>query len=103
MGWWAKRKEGEDLISGDLQTLPSPVTFSQAETQEEAGRTSLVFPASSFSTQAFQFELFLTSVRTRSQRTLPLFSLRRAHSHTHKSDAFIHTPRRSLATELPLQ
>lgn len=53
MGWWAKRKEGEDLISGDLQTLRSPVTFSQAETQEEAGCTSLFFPASSFSTQAF--------------------------------------------------
>lgn len=53
VGWRAKRKEGEDLISGDLQTLPSPVTFSQARTQEEAGRTSLLFPASSFSTQAF--------------------------------------------------
>lgn len=54
MEWWAKRKEGEDLISSDLQTLRSPVTFSQAETQEEAGRiTVFFFPASSFSTQAF--------------------------------------------------
>lgn len=38
-----KREEGEDLISGDLQTLRSPVTFSQAGTQEEAGCTSLFF------------------------------------------------------------
>lgn len=57
-GMWGGRPKGgrgEDLISGDLQTLRSPVTFSQADTQEEAGCTSLFFPptASSFSTQGF--------------------------------------------------
>lgn len=42
---WMDREGGEPrgrrggLISSDLQTLPSLVTFSQAETQEEAGYT----------------------------------------------------------------
>lgn len=100
---WAERKEEEDLISGDLQTLRSPVTFSQAETQEEAGRTLLFFfffffsPAP-FSTQAFYFELFLTSVRSWSQRTLPLFSLRHAcvRTHTHTQKRHIHTHTQAL-------
>lgn len=42
-GRWGVGGEREDLISGDLQTLGSPVTFSQAGTQEEAGCTSLFF------------------------------------------------------------
>lgn len=50
-----KREEGEDLISGDLQTLRSPVTFSQAGTQEEAGCTSLFFFSSCFSSSKLAF------------------------------------------------
>lgn len=86
-----KREEREDLISGDLQTLGSPVTFSQAGTQEEAGCTSLFFfPASLLPNWRFSLS-FSLQVRALGASEHSPFSLSDAHIHTHKSDAFIRT------------
>lgn len=102
---WGRRGR---LISSDLQTLRSLVTFSQAETQEDAGYTLCFF------TPAFSLRFFLhvhTEAHTHSkparqagrQRSPFFLSHTLKRTHTNTPNACVHTPRLSLATELPLQ
>lgn len=111
-GWGKPRGRRGGLISSDLQTLRSLVTFSQAETQEEAGYTPcLFFFCLFFFTPAFSLRFFLHVHTLKASQRSP-FSLSHtwrhthktyAHTHTHTPNACVHTPKLSLATELPLQ
>lgn len=89
---WGRRGR---LISSDLQTLRSLVTFSQAETQEDAGYTLCFF------TPAFSLRFFLhvhTEAHTHSKPARqagsapPFFSLTHwsAHTQTHPMHAYTH-------------
>lgn len=101
--FWMDRERGKPrgrrggLISSDLQTLRSLVTFSQAETQEEAGYTLFCF----FSRQHLVWGFSYKFTHSKPASTPPFLS--HTLKHTHKTNACIHTPRSSLATELPLQ
>lgn len=90
--FWPDR-EGEaggrrgGLISGDLQTLCSLVTFSQAETQEEAGYTLgfffvFFFPFSSTLAFSLRFSCMYTQRRTHTQSQHSPFSLSQSETHT---------------------
>lgn len=96
------RRGGEDWLVVIYKHCVLWLPFSQAETQEDAAGYTLGFFTPAFSLRFFFCMYTQTHTHSKPASTHPPFSVSHSETHTHPNSC-IHTPRLSLATELPLQ